>query len=56
MPNTNKNGWWEQATDGDCMQVIICAMRGRNPDKPSDRTKGIKLVQRLEIGGVFVTH
>lgn len=25
------------------------AMRGRNPDKPSDRTPGIKLEQRLEI-------
>lgn len=31
-----------------------CAMRGRNPDNPSDRTPGIKLEQRIEInyGGV----
>lgn len=29
----------------------ICAMRGRNPDNPSDRTRGIYLEQRLEIGG-----
>lgn len=26
-------------------------MRGRNPDNPSDRSKGIYLEQRLEIGG-----
>ena len=25
-----------------------CAMRGRNPDNPSDRTPGIYLEQRLE--------
>jgi len=28
----------------------ICAMRGRNPDKPSDRTAGNPTEQRLEIG------
>lgn len=28
---------------------IIVAMRGRNPDNPSDRRKGINLVQRYEI-------
>lgn len=27
----------------------ICAMRGRNPENPSDRTKGIKTEQRLEL-------
>lgn len=27
---------------------MIVAMRGRNPDNPSDRTAGIKLEQRLE--------
>ena len=34
------------------MQIIeyyIVASRGRNPENPSDRTKGIHLVQRLEI-------
>lgn len=29
----------------------ICAMRGRNPDNPSDRTAGIPTEQRIEIGG-----
>lgn len=29
----------------------IAAMRGRNPDNPSDRTAGIPTEQRLEIGG-----
>ena len=33
------------------IEPAICAMRGRNPDNPSDRTKGIPLEQRLEIGG-----
>lgn len=28
--------------------ITICGMRGRNPDKPSDRTVGIHLEQRLE--------
>lgn len=28
---------------------LIGASRGRNPTNPSDRTPGIKLVQRLEI-------
>ncbi len=28
----------------------ICAMRGRNPDNPSDRTAGSPTEQRLEIG------
>ena len=27
---------------------VIVAMRGRNPDNPSDRTKGAPLEQRLE--------
>lgn len=30
------------------MKKIIVAMRGRNPDNPSDRTPGMKTVQRLE--------
>ena len=28
-----------------------CAMRGRNPDNPSDRTAGIPTEQRIEVGG-----
>lgn len=40
---------------GDPEQVVIepaiCAMRGRNPDNPNSRTKGIPLEQRLEMGG-----
>jgi len=27
-------------------------MRGRNPDRPSDRTAGIPTEQRIELGGV----
>ena len=37
---------------------LSCAMRGRNPENPSDRTSGIHLTQRLEInasGGVCNT-
>ena len=30
------------------MKQIIEAMRGKNPDNPSDRTKGIYLEQKLE--------
>lgn len=30
------------------IDYIPCAMRGRNPDDPSDRTKGAPTVQRLE--------
>lgn len=32
-------------------EPIIGAIRGRNPDNPSDRTPGIPTQQRLEIGG-----
>ena len=28
---------------------ICCVMRGRNPDNPSDRRKGIELQQRIEL-------
>jgi hypothetical protein len=31
------------------VQYYIVASRGRNPENPADRTKGIHLVQRLEI-------
>lgn len=39
------------------MIKVIVAMRGRNPDNPSDRRKGIYLEQRLEInrGGISNT-
>lgn len=30
-------------------QYYIVASRGRNPENPSDRTKGIHLEQRLEV-------
>ena len=40
---------------GEPEQVIvepkICAMRGRNPDNPSDRTRGCPTEQRIEMGG-----
>lgn len=32
-------------------EPIACAMRGRNPDNPSDRTAGIPTEQRVEVGG-----
>lgn len=31
------------------IKAYIVASRGRNPDNPSDRSKGIHLVQRYEI-------
>lgn len=33
------------------VEPIMCSMRGRNPDNPSDRTKGIPLKQRIEMVG-----
>ena len=33
------------------IEPCIGAIRGRNPDNPSDRTSGIPTQQRLEIGG-----
>lgn len=33
------------------VEPVIGAIRGRNPDNPSDRTPGIPTQQRLEIGG-----
>lgn len=32
------------------IEPMSCALRGRNPDNPSDRTAGINTEQRLEIG------
>lgn len=32
------------------VEPLSCAIRGRNPDCPSDRTAGINTEQRLEIG------
>ncbi len=36
--------------------VIACAMRGRNPDNPSDRTKGSPTEQRLEFNEQGTTN
>lgn len=33
------------------IEPIAAAMRGRNPDNPSDRTAGIPTQQRIEFGG-----
>lgn len=33
------------------VEPLTCAMRGRNPDNPSDRTAGAPIQQRIEIGG-----
>ena len=43
MENKNINA------DMRSVQYYIVASRGRNPDNSADRTKGIHLVQRLEI-------
>lgn len=37
--------------DNYIIEPVIGAIRGRNPDNPSDRTPGIPTQQRLEIGG-----
>lgn len=41
--------------DTSCMMFVTepksCAMRGRNPENPSDRTSGIPTEQRIEMGG-----
>lgn len=36
--------------------VCIAAMRGRNPDNPSDRTPGKQLQQRLELGNTETSN
>lgn len=36
------------AGGGGCRQPMVVAMRGRNPDSPSDRRAGIRTEQRLE--------
>lgn len=33
------------------VEPVTCAMRGRNPDNPSDRRSGIPMQQRIEVGG-----
>ena len=38
-----------QTLDTGCEQAVIGAMRGRNPDNPSDRSKGAPLKQTLEV-------
>lgn len=37
--------------NGKRLAPITCAIRGRNPDNPSDRSAGIPLAQRIELGG-----
>jgi site-specific DNA-cytosine methylase len=36
--------------------IVCCAMRGRNPDNPSDRTTGSPTEQRLELGTPGVSN
>ena len=38
------------------VQYYIVASRGRNPDNPSDRTKGIHLVQRIEVNSKGISN
>ena len=45
-----------QTLDTGCEQAVIGAMRGRNPDNPSDRTKGAPLKQTLEVNGEGVSN
>lgn len=40
-----------RANSGGHNEVKIAAIRGRNPENPSDRMAGIETKQRLEIGG-----
>lgn len=37
-------------------EQVICAMRGRNPENPSDRTPGIELEQTLEINSEGIAN
>lgn len=39
--------------DNYIMEPIIGAIRGRNPDNPSDRSAGCQTRQRLEVGGTI---
>jgi DNA (cytosine-5)-methyltransferase 1 len=45
-----------QTLDTGCEQAVIAAMRGRNPDNPSDRSKGAPLKQTLEINNEGVSN
>lgn len=46
--HTFTGGGWN--TDQFVKEPVAVAMRGRNPDNPSDRTKGAPTEQRLEFG------
>lgn len=39
-----------QMEDNYIIEPIACAMRGRNPDNPTDRTSGIPTIQMIEFG------
>lgn len=44
--------YWKSPRQGNYLkEPASCAMRGRNPDNPSDRTAGIPTEQRIEVGG-----
>lgn len=50
VPQATKQGYIE--CEGLCrIEPCIGAIRGRNPENPSDRTAGVPTQQRLEIGG-----
>lgn len=38
------------------LSPVTCAMRGRNPDNPLDRTAGMHTKQRVEVGGVVQNY
>jgi DNA (cytosine-5)-methyltransferase 1 len=45
-----------QTLDTGCEQAVIGAIRGRNPDNPSDRSKGAPLKQTLEVNSEGVSN
>lgn len=45
-----------QTLDTQCNQAVIGAARGRNPNNPSDTTKGTETEQRLEINSQGVAN
>lgn len=51
IANVVKTRAGSQTDDNYISEPTSCAMRGRNPNNPSDRTAGIPTEQRIEVGG-----
>lgn len=57
IANTLRSNYHKMTGDMDYIEEPVCAaMRGRNPDNPSDRTTGAPTEQRLEINKDGVTN